>query len=61
MIFGYNEEPCGKPQGINIHYQTLAAATLRQAAGYSQNKNPLEKKVFWLTEEEKRGHDQPET
>jgi HEAT repeat protein len=28
-----NEEPCGKPQGINIHIPTATAATLWQATG----------------------------
>ena len=33
-----NEEPCGKPQGINSHITNTAAATLWQATGNSQVK-----------------------
>jgi hypothetical protein len=33
-----NEEPCGKPQGINVHIPTATVATLWQATGYSQDK-----------------------
>ena len=33
-----NEEPCGKPQGINIHISTTPAATLWQATGNPQVK-----------------------
>jgi len=32
-----NKEPCGKPQGINVHIPTTAAATLWQATGYPQD------------------------
>jgi hypothetical protein len=38
--FALNEEPCGKPQGINVHMPTTTAATLWQATGYSQDKRP---------------------
>nr|QNO53940.1 hypothetical protein NNHBGCAA_00040 [Methanosarcinales archaeon ANME-1 ERB6] len=31
-----NEEPCGKPQGINVHIPTATAATLWQATGNPQ-------------------------
>jgi hypothetical protein len=31
-----NEEPCGKPQGINSHITNTAAATLWQATGNPQ-------------------------
>ena len=33
-----NEEPCGKPQGINSHITNTATATLWQATGNSQVK-----------------------
>jgi hypothetical protein len=32
----FNEEPCGKPQGINSHITNTAAATLWQATGNPQ-------------------------
>ena len=35
---GLNEEPCGKPQGINSHITNTAAVTLWQATGNSQVK-----------------------
>ena len=34
----FNEEPCGKPQGINSHITNTAVATLWQATGNSQVK-----------------------
>ena len=34
--FSKNEEPCGKPQGINIHIPTTTAGTLWQATGNPQ-------------------------
>ena len=34
----FNEEPCGKPQGINSHITNTAAVTLWQATGNSQVK-----------------------
>ena len=38
-----NEEPCGKPQGINSHITNTAAATLWQATGNYQVKNVFER------------------
>jgi hypothetical protein len=39
---GKNEEPCGKPQGINSHITNTAAATLWQATGNYQVKSPVD-------------------
>ena len=48
-----NEEPCGKPQGINSHITNTAVATLWQATGNSQVKEikiinePQKNKPHW--------------
>ena len=34
-----NEEPCGKPQGINSHITNTTAVTLWQATGNPQVEN----------------------
>ena len=51
-----NEEPCGKPQGINSHITNTAAATLWQATGNSQVKK-LRKAGFVFDRQAKGSHE----